>query len=127
MKKIIGFTSMMKNFTKILLGLITSAMAFSANAMEWRIVSYEDFGGNSQSDPEICTASPHDDDADKEGGFYTPLNFTGIINPTPGNYMVLKTTAAKNSYGDALTDAGGANWVEFDDHTFNNDRQWIRS
>ncbi len=111
---------MMKNFTKILLGLFASAMVFSANAMEWRIVSYEDFGGNSTSDSEICTASPHDDDADKEGGFYTPLNFTGIINPTPGNYMVIKTTAAKNSYGDALTDAGGANWVEFDDHTFNN-------
>ena len=87
--KIIGFTSMMKNFTKILLGLIASAMAISANAMEWRTVSYEDFGGNSTSDPAICTASPHDDDADKEGGFYTPHNFTGIINPTPGNYMVI--------------------------------------
>ena len=114
---------MMKNFTKILLGLFASAMAFSANAMEWRRVSYEDFGGNNTSDPAICTASPHDDDAEKEGGFYTPLNFIGFINPTPGNYMVLKSTAVKNDYGDALTDCGnqGACWVDFDDHTFPND------
>jgi len=122
--KIIGFTSMMKNFTKILLGLIASAMAISANAMEWRTVSYEDFGGNSTSDPAICTASPHDDDADKEGGFYTPLNFTGIINPTPGNYMVIKSTAEENSWGDKLTDCGnqGACWEEFTDHTYSGDK-----
>ena len=71
---------MMKNFTKILLGLIASATTLSVNAMEWRTVSNEDFGGNNASDPVICTASPHDDDADKEEGFYTPLNFSGIIS-----------------------------------------------
>lgn len=112
--------SMMKNFTKILLGLIASATTLSVNAMEWRTVSNEDFGGNNASDPVICTASPHDDDADKEEGFYTPLNFSGIINPTPGNYMVIKSTGiAKTEWGDKLTDCGnqGACWEDFGDHT----------
>ncbi len=108
---------MMKNFTKILLGLSASATCLTANAMEWRVVSKEDFGGNKDGDPAICTAAPHDNDADAEGGFYTPLKFKGDLSGTPGEYMVLKSTAAKNSWNEALL-LSYLNWANFGDHTY---------
>lgn len=117
---------MMKNFTKILLGLAASATCLTANAkMEWRIVSNEDFGGNSQNDPMIRTDAPHDKNADAEGGFYTPLSFKGEIDPSSGIYMVIKSTGlATTPYGDKLTDCcadGCACWENFGDHTYSDD------
>lgn len=111
---------MMKNFTKILLGLIALATSLTANANEWRVVSCEDFGGNDNNDPVICTTAPHDKDADQNNGFYTPLKFSGVLNPSPGIYMVIKSTElADNGRGVKLTtcSGGGSCWQGFGDHT----------
>ena len=112
---------MMRNFTKIILGLIVLATSITANAMEWRVVSNEDFGGNETTDPMIRTDAPHDKNADADNGFYTPLNFVGTINPGQGKYMVIKSTGlAVSDRGFKLTDCGDAGdpcWVNFGDHT----------
>lgn len=109
---------MMKNFTKILLGLLTLATFSTVNAednvkMEWRVVSNEDFGGNDPNAPAMRTDEPTD--------FTTMLNFSPIVNPRAGTYMVVKSTKnALNRIGTPLMTAAGG-WNDVSDHTYESD------
>lgn len=115
---------MMKNFTKILLGLIALATSFSANAeMEWREVVKTDFGGNDESLDPICNSAPSDVDTD--------LKWIGRKSRMgQGNYMIIKATQLADVGSDFATPRpdinltnwgsvqnGQPNWAKGGDHT----------
>jgi len=107
---------MMKNFTKILLGLSALAASNTVNAYEWREVSKEDFGGNEQNDPIILKTEPADVKSD-----LTWFDWTRTY--TSGMYMVVKSTEkAEVGRGYNLTNWGQVSmtaprWLPGGDHT----------
>lgn len=119
---------MMKNFTKILLGLVALATTVSTNAMEWREVSTTDFGGNDASADAICKTEPSDLETDL-------IWYDWVGNYEAGKYMLIKATqlatvGVKNGVEFNLTNwgdlslgglSGAPVWAPGGDHTNSNE------
>ncbi len=117
---------MMKNFTKIILGLFALATSTTANAMEWRVVESTDFGGNSTDDPAICKTRPTEVETDL-------LWYDWASLYQAGNFMVIKATqlatvGTKNGIEYNLTNwgtnpsaSGMPKWAKGGDHTHPDD------
>ncbi|MBE6328248.1 MAG: T9SS type B sorting domain-containing protein [Bacteroidales bacterium] len=110
--------SMMKNFTKILLGLAAIAAPVSIHSMEWRDVVTMDFGGNDENADAICNTKPSSDEVE------TDLEWIGQKSMmAAGKYMIIKATQlADVGKGYNLTNWGTAvlgqpKWAEGGDHT----------
>lgn len=120
---------MMKNFTKILLGLVALATVVSTNAMEWRKVSTTDFGGNDESAEAICKTEPSDLETDL-------VWYDWVRNYEAGKYMLIKATqlatvGVKNGVEFNLTNwgdlsiggvSGAPVWAPGGDHTNSNEK-----
>ncbi len=111
---------MMKNFTRIILGLAALATSFTSNAeLEWREVSKTDFGGNDTNDDIICKVQNADNTVETDLSWYT-----WDMNYTSGNYMIIKSTdKADVGNGYNLTNWGSAlpgspRWASGGDHTY---------
>lgn len=114
--------SMMKNFTKILLGLAALATNVTTDAMEWRKVVNMDFGGNDKSADAICNTQPSSAEMETDLTWIGQKAMMGS-----GNYMIIKATQlADVGKGYNLTNWGEAHtgmprWAEGGDHTFPSD------
>ena len=114
--------SMMKNFTKILLGLAALAASVSTYAMEWRRVVNMDFGGNSTSADAICNTKPSSDEMETDLEWIGQNTMFG-----PGKYIIIKATELADvgkgcnltNWGESYT--GMPRWVKGGDHTFPDD------
>ncbi len=120
--------SMMKNFTKILLGLVALATNVSTYAeMEWRDVEKVDFGGNDESANSILNTKPSGNDE-----IETDLTWIGRKSTFgQGKYMIFKATQLADVGSDFATPrpdinltnwgstgaAGSVSWAKGGDHT----------
>ena len=126
--------SMMKNFTKILLGLSALATNVTANAMdwEWRNVINMDFGGNDKDLDPICSTKPSSSELE------TDLTWIGRKSTFgPGKYMIIKATQLADVGSDFATPrpdinltnwgtmpgapSGSTTWASGGDHTYQSD------
>ncbi len=93
-----------------------SLNANAAEAKEWRDVFRMDFGGDSPSDPGMCTTEPSSDE------IITDLKFLNAYKhgASAGKYFLAKSTAdIKAGSYNAMADC---HWVDGSDHTYPNDK-----
>ncbi|MBR6111666.1 MAG: T9SS type B sorting domain-containing protein [Paludibacteraceae bacterium] len=113
---------MMKNFTKILLGLVALSTTVTTYAMEWREVVKMDFGGNDESADAICNTKPSSTEMETDLEWIGQNTMFG-----PGKYIIIKATELADvgkgcnltNWGESYT--GMPRWVKGGDHTFPSD------